>query len=212
MVTLLPFTKGVAEMTMILGRVPMVTAADDVPGPGQGRWTYKDYAALPDDGRRYEIVDGVLYMAPSPNEWHQTTAGRLFRYLATQIEDASLGRVYIAPFDVELTPDTVVQPDVLVILNANHDKITLSRIIGAPDLVIEVSSPGTVGYDRDKKQSAYARAGVQEYWIADPWSRTVEVFVLEAGAYRSLGVFEGKATLPSQVVAGFSVHVEQFFA
>lgn len=175
----------------------MVTAADNVPRPGQGRWTYKDYVALPDDGRRYEIVDGVLYMAPSPNEWHQTTAGRLFRYLATQIEDASLGRVYIAPFDVELTPDTVVQPDVLVILNANHDKITLSRIIGAPDLVIEVSSPGTVGYDRDKKQSAYARAGVQEYWIADPWSRTVEVFVLEAGAYRSLGVFEGKATLPS---------------
>src|SRR5258708_7351587 len=212
MVTLLPFTKGVAEMTMILGRVPMVTAADDVPGPGQGRWTYKDYAALPDDGRRYEIVDGVLYMAPSPNEWHQTTAGRLFRYLATQIEDAGLGRVYIAPFDVELTPDTVVQPDVLVILNANHDKITLSRIIGAPDLVVEVSSPGTVGYDRDKKQSAYARAGVQEYWIADPWSRTVEVFVLEAGAYRSLGVFEGKATLPSQVGPGFSVHVEQFFA
>ena len=190
----------------------MVAAADDVPGPGQGRWTYKDYAAIPDDGRRYEIVDGVLYMAPSPNEWHQTTAGRLFRYLATQIEDASLGRVYIAPFDVELTPDTVVQPDVLVILNANHDKITLSRIVGAPDLVIEVSSPGTVGYDRDKKQSAYARAGVQEYWIADPWSRTVEVFVLEAGAYRSLGVFEGKATLPSQVVPGFSVHVEQFFA
>jgi len=189
----------------------MVTAADNVPGPGQGRWTYKDYAALPDDGRRYEIVDGVLYMAPSPNEWHQTTAGRLFRYLATQIEDAGLGRVYVAPFDVELTPDTVVQPDVLVILNANHDKITLSRIIGAPDLVIEVSSPGTVGYDRDKKQSAYARAGVQEYWIADPWSRTVEVFVLEAGAYRSLGVFEGKATLPSQVVPGFSVHVEQFF-
>jgi len=74
----------------------MVTAADNVPGPGQGRWTYKDYAAIPDDGRRYEIVDGVLYMAPSPNEWHQTTAGRLFRYLATQIEDAGLGRVYVA--------------------------------------------------------------------------------------------------------------------
>ena len=70
----------------------------------------------------------------------------------------------------------------------------------------------TVGYDRDKKQNAYARAGVQEYWIADAWSRTVEVFALEAGAYRSLGVFEGRATLPSQVVPGFPVHIEQFFA
>lgn len=175
----------------------MVTAADNVPGPGQGRWTYKDYAALPDDGRRYEIVDGVLYMAPSPNRWQQKASGRLFRYLSAHIEDAGLGEVYEAPFDVELAPKVVVQPDVIVVLNASLGKITDSRIIGAPDLVVEVSSPGTVGYDRDKKQSAYARAGVQEYWIADPWSHTVEVFVLEAGAYRSLGVFEGKATLPS---------------
>jgi Uma2 family endonuclease len=65
------------------GRVPMVMPADHMPGPEQGHWTYKDYAALPDDGHRYEIVDGVLYMAPSPNEWHQTNAGRLFRYLST---------------------------------------------------------------------------------------------------------------------------------
>jgi Uma2 family endonuclease len=190
----------------------MVTVADNLPGPRQGQWTYKDYAALPDDGHRYEIVDGVLFMAPSPNEWHQAAAGRLFRHLATQVEDAGLGRVYIAPFDVELAPNTVVQPDVLVILSANYKKITLSRVIGAPDLVVEVSSPGTVGYDRDKKQNAYARAGVREYWIADPWSRTVEVFSLEAGAYRSLGVFEGKATLPSRVVPGFSTRVERFFA
>jgi Uma2 family endonuclease len=190
----------------------MVVPADDMPGPGQGRWTYKDYVALPDDGHRYEIVDGLLYMAPSPNEWHQTTAGRLFRYLSAYIEDSGLGRVYIAPFDVELDPKTVVQPDVIVVLNPNRDRITESRIIGAPDLVVEVSSPGSVGYDREKKQSAYARAGVLEYWIADPWSRTVEVLTLEAGAYRSLGVYEGKAVLPSQVVPDFLVHVEQFFA
>jgi Uma2 family endonuclease len=190
----------------------MVMPADHMPGPGQGHWTYKDYAALSDDGHRYEIVDGVLYMAPSLNEWHQTTAGRLFRYLSTYIEDTGLGRVYIAPFDVELGPKTVVQPDVFVILNANRNKITFSHIIGAPDLVVEVSSPGTVGYDREKKQRAYARAGVPEYWIADPWSRTVEVLTWEEGGYRSLGVFEGKAVLPSQVVLDFPVHVEQFFA
>jgi Uma2 family endonuclease len=69
-----------------------------------------------------------------------------------------------------------------------------------------------VGYDREKKQRAYAHAGVPEYWVTDPWSRTVEVLTLEAGAYRSLGVFEGKAILPSQVVPDFLVHVEQFFA
>jgi Uma2 family endonuclease len=190
----------------------MVVPADHMPGPEQGHWTYEDYAALPDDGHRYEIVDGVLYMAPSPNEWHQNAALEIASYLRTHVKLTGLGRVYIAPFDVELNPRTVVQPDVLVILNANRNKITFSHIIGAPDLVVEVSSPGTVGYDREKKQSAYARAGVPEYWVADPWSRTVEVLTLEAGVYRSLGVFEGKAVLPSQVVPDFLVPVEQFFA
>ncbi len=190
----------------------MVVPADDMPGPGQGHWTYKDYAALPDDGHRYEIVDGVLYMAPSPNRGHQNAALEIASYLRTHIKLAGLGQVYIAPFDVELGSRTVVQPDVIVVLNPNHDRITESRIIGAPDFVVEVSSPGSVGYDREKKQSAYARAGVPEYWIADPWSRTVEVPTLEAGAYRSLGVYEGKAVLPSQVVPDFLVHVEQFFA
>lgn len=190
----------------------MVTTADNMPGPGQGRWTYKDYAALPDDGRRYEIVGGVLYMIPAPGEAHQTTMGRLFRYLAVQIEDADRGRVYIAPLDVELALNVVVQPDVVVVLNENLEKITDSRIIGAPDLVVEVASPGTMGHDRTRKLPAYARAGVLEYWIADPWSRTVEVFTLEINSYRSLGIFEWKAILPSEVISDFLVHVEQFFA
>ena len=190
----------------------MVVPADHMHGAEQGHWTYKDYAALPDDGHRYEIVDGVLYMAPSPNEWHQNATLEIASYLRTHVKLAGLGQVYIAPFDVELGPKTVVQPDVMVILNANRNKITFSHVIGAPDLVVEVSSPGTVGYDREKKQRAYARAGVPEYWIADPWSRTVEVLTLEEGGYRSLGVFEGKAVLPSQVVPDFLVHVEQFFA
>jgi Uma2 family endonuclease len=194
------------------GRVPMVLPADHVPGPEQGHWTYKDYVALPDDGRRYEIVDGVLYMAPSPNEWHQNATLEIASYLRTHVKLTGLGQVYIAPFDVEFDPKTVVQPDVMVILNANRTKVTFSRIVCAPDLVVEVSSPGTVGYDREKKQRAYARAGVPEYWIADPWSRTVEVLSLVAGGYRSLGVFEGKAVLPSEVVPDFLVHVEQFFA
>ena len=190
----------------------MVMPADHMPGPEQGQWTYKDYAALPDDGHRYEIVDGVLYMAPSPNRWHQNTAFEIASYLRTHVKLTGLGQVYIAPFDVELNPRTVVQPDVIVVLNHNLDRITESRIIGAPDLVVEVSSPGTVGYDREKKQRNYARAGVPEYWIADPWSRTIEVLSLVADGYRSLGVFEGKAVLPSEVVPDFLVHVEQFFA
>ena len=110
----------------------MVTPADHMPGPGQGHWTYKDYANLPDDGHRYEIVDGVLYMAPSPNRSHQNTAFEIASYLRSHVKLTGLGQVFIAPFDVELNTRTVVQPDVIVLLNHNLDKITFSRIIGAP--------------------------------------------------------------------------------
>jgi Uncharacterized protein conserved in cyanobacteria, COG4636 len=142
--------------------LPVVTAAAPLVGPPQGRWTYADYAALPDDGNRYEIIAGVLYMTPAPGTGHQSVSARLVTFLVTHVEFAGLGRVFAAPVDVELAPDTVVQPDIVVVLSANLDRITPSRIIGAPDLVVEILSPGTAGYDRREKQDAYARAGVGE--------------------------------------------------
>jgi len=189
----------------------MVIAADHVKGPGQGHWTYEDYAAIPDDGKRYEVVDGVLFMTPAPNRWHQETVGEIFAYLRNHVKLTGLGVVYMAPFDVELNPKTIVQPDVLVILNAHLEKISDKRVIGAPDLVVEVASPGTREHDQHEKLDAYALAGVPEYWIVDPTRRTIELLVLEAGAYRSSGIFEGKSSLPSKVVPDFPVHVEQFF-
>jgi Uma2 family endonuclease len=203
--------KGKVNMAIAPDSLPVVTPVDYAQGPTQGKWIYKDYLSLPDDGQRYEIVNGVLFMAPSPNRWHQKAAGRIFAYLLEYVEDAGLGEVYDAPFDVLLAPDVVVQPDVLVVLNANREKITDKGIVGAPDLVVEVTSPGTATYDRHTKYVAYASARVPEYWIVDPAGRTVEVLVLEDDEYRTRGVFQGKAALPSQVVPGFLVRVEQFF-
>ena len=191
--------------------LPVVTPADHVAGPPQGHWTYADYAALPDDGHRYEIINGVLYMAPSPGEAHQSASGLFVTYLTLHVQFAGLGRVYSAPFDVELAPNVVVQPDIIVVLGANQGVITPSHIVGSPDLVIEIASPSTVGYDRRAKQDAFLHAGVGEYWIADPAARTIEGFRLDQAAYRSLGVFQGRALLPSQVVPGLPVRVEQFF-
>lgn len=191
--------------------LPVVQPAAGVPGPPQGSWTYADYARLPDDGRRYEIIDVVLYVAPSPNTSHQDAA-RWFVYDLTQhVHLTGRGLVFSAPFDVELTARDVVQPDVLVVLAEHASIITPSRIIGAPDLVIEIISPSTAGYDRRQKQDVYARAGVRECWIADPGTRTIETLVLEAGTYRSLGAFQGQATLLSQIVPDLPVRVEQFF-
>jgi Uncharacterized protein conserved in cyanobacteria, COG4636 len=190
--------------------LPVVTVAVPIVGPPQGRWTYADYAALPDDGNRYEIIAGVLYTTPAPGAGHQSVSARLVTFLVTHVEFAGLGRVFAAPVDVELAPDTVVQPDIVVILSANLDRITPSRIIGAPDLVVEILSPGTAGYDRREKQDAYARAGVGEYWIVDPGAQTVELLTLDQGGYRSHGVFRGQARLPSSVVT-LPVPIERFF-
>lgn len=198
-------------MTTTSDREPMVTPANDMPGPKQGHWTYKDYIALPDDGSRYEIVNGVLYMTPSPSGAHQDAVLEIAAYLRDFVKHTGIGKVRVSPFDVELAHNVVVQPDILVILNDHHDRIEENRIVGAPDLVVEVSSPGTATYDRNTKYYAYARAGVVEYWIADPIARTVEVLVLNFNNYNSLGVFRGKATLPSQVLPGFPTQVEQFF-
>lgn len=199
-------------MTMISDKLPRITRADWVPGPGQGRWTYKDYAALPESRDKYEVVNGVLYMSPAPSGAHQDAALEIASHLRAHIKQAGLGLVRIAPFDVELAPNVVVQPDVLVVLKENSDKVTDNRIIGAPDLVVEVASPSTAIYDRHEKLEAYARAGVPEYWIVDPNAHTVEVLTLEApGMYFSLAIYRGKALLPSRVIPGFSTRVEQFF-
>lgn len=189
----------------------IVTPADWVPGPPQGSWTYDDYAALADDVRHYEIVNGVLVMGPAPSPDHQSIAVRLSHYLFVHAELAGLGRVFAAPLDVELGPKNVFQPDVIVLLNAHLDRVTAKRIVGAPDLVVEVASPGTAAFDRLTKYDVYARAGVTEYWIVKSAQRTVEVLMLENGEYRSLGIFNGQATLPSRVLPGLPVRVEQFF-
>jgi Uma2 family endonuclease len=197
-------------MAMTSDQLPMITRADWVPGPGQENWTYDNYCTL-SDGRRYEIVNGVLYLIPTPWVLHQRTVGEMFIHLFDYVTSTHLGRVVPGPLDVELAPNVVLQSDILVVLHSELGKITDTHFIGAPDLVIEVSSPGTIGYERREKQDAYARGGVPEYWIVDPDSRTVEVLILEGGEYLSQGVYRGKATLPSQIVPGLLVHVEQYF-
>lgn len=200
-------------MTLDVEKVMDITPADWVPGPGQGNWTYDLYAALPEDGKRYEIVDGVLIdMSPSPGIPHQKAVQTLFRRLAERIEDVGLGQVFVAPVDVELTPKGVFEPDIIVVLNAGRNKVQKSHIVGAPDLVVEVASPRTKRYDRTIKREAYARAGIREYWQVDPIARTIEVLFLEEGIYRSIGLFQGQDRLVSRVVPTLeAVRVEQCF-
>jgi len=198
-------------MTTTGERFTAVTPADWIPGPPQGSWTYDDYAAIPYDGNRYEIVNGVLIMTPAPTPEHQDIVGEIYSALRTCIKLARLGRVFTGPIDVVLESKNVFQPDVVVVLNEHLERIQAKKIVGAPDLVVEIASYSTAAIDRLIKYEKYAHAGIPEYWIVRPERHTVEVFVLEDGEYHSLGIFGGQATLPSRIAPGLPVHVEQFF-
>jgi Uma2 family endonuclease len=210
-VEVVPTLEGRDYMLMTSDNITVVRPANHVPGPAQGNWTYEQYAAL-DDGQRYEVVNGVLYMTPAPNIAHQDAVLGFAHYLLTYIQFSGLGKVIVAPCDVELAPKVVVQPDVLVMLNAHKERITKTHVVGAPDIVVEVSSPGTATYDRHHKYDLYAHAGVQEYWLVDPGAQVVEVLSLEDGKYQSLGVFEDQDAVISKIVPAISeVPVAKFF-
>lgn len=200
------------EKMTTTAKFPTVVPADWVPGPPQGQWTYADYAAIPDDGKRYEVVKGVLYMSPAPTPDHQAIGLEIAAYLRQYIQMAGLGRVLISPTDVELAPGDIIQPDVFVLLNENVSRIGEKRVFGAPDLAVEVLSPSTMHHDLHRKLDAYERARVPEYWIVNPGARTVELFVFENGGYRSLGAFQGDDVLPTRIVRDWTIPVERFFA
>jgi Uma2 family endonuclease len=192
-------------------QLQVITPADWIPGPTQGEWTSNEYIALPDDGKRYEIADGVLLLMPSETGSHQETIGEVFFYLRSHVKLAGLGLVIQAPFMVELSAKDVFQPDIFVVMNAHLDRVREKKVIGAPDLVVEVSSSGTVAFDRLTKYDTYEYAGVLEYWIVNLDRRTVEIFVLKGDEYQSLGVFHGEQKIPSQLISWLSVRVDQFF-
>ncbi len=140
-----------------------ISRADHIPGPAQGNWTYEAYCAIPDDGRRYQIVDGVLYVSPSSRAHHQNAVGLIYAALLQHVFRTGLDRVMLAPFDVLLGPKNIVQPDVLVMLSAHLDQLTDPYVDGAPDLVVEMASKSTSRFDHTKKLRAYESAGVPEY-------------------------------------------------
>lgn len=186
--------------------------ANGMPVPRRGDWTYETYAALPDDGLRYEIVQGVLAMAPAPEPGHQGISMALSAYLYGRIDGKKRGRTFASPIDVELSRHNVFQPDVLVILNEHLDRVQKKRIVGAPDLVVEIISPSSVVADCIVKRDAYKRAGVPEYWLVDPQQKTIEVFVLEHGSYTSWGVFAEEQRMRSRLLPKIMLPVAHFMS
>jgi Uma2 family endonuclease len=149
--------------------------------------TYDDYAALPDDGRRYELYEGELIeMTPSPRPRHQTVVGNLHALMVGHVRGRGLGEVYLSPIDVILSRITVLQPDLVYIERVRLGIVTERAIEGAPTLVVEVLSPSTDARDRGVKLRLYARYRVPFYWIVDPEGRSVQAFSLSGDAYEAV--------------------------
>jgi len=139
-------------------------------------YTVDDVRAMPDDGNRYEIIDGELFVTPAPGTRHQRTLGRLYLLLGNYVSRHGLGELYFAPVDVVLGRLTLVEPDMLFIHRSRSDVITEREVIAAPDLAVEILSPSTARTDRGRKRALYQERGVTEYWIVDCEQEQVEVW------------------------------------
>lgn len=143
-------------------------------------WTAADVRALPEDGNRYECIDGVLLVTPSPSWPHAHAVRVLMHLLGAYVDAQGIGALVTAPRDVELIGDNLVQPDVLVARPTHGQKIRHSSDVAGLAVAIEILSPSTASQDRGVKRRLYQRAGVEEYWIVDLDQRQVERWTPEA--------------------------------
>jgi Uma2 family endonuclease len=173
-------------------------------------YTYADYLTWGDEVR-YELIDGEAYAMTAPLRKHQAVSRQLTNKLSDFLEDKPCC-LYYAPFDVRLNPDTdddtVVQPDIVVI--CDKTKLDDKACLGAPYLIIEIISPSTVQIDRILKYNKYLKAGVREYWIVDPESKSVNVFVLKNGEYVSYA-YSDSDVLTSHVLEGCEINLTEIF-
>ena len=180
--------------------------------PAQGAWTYDDYARLPDDGWRYEVISGELHRSPTPSAEHQSVVVALIHGVETYVRQHGVGRVLVAPIDVMLPGlASPVQPDVLVVLNVNLG-IIRQRVEGVPDLVIEVLSPATARHDRYTKYQLYAEAGVGEYWIIDPEARAADVYTRRGAGFVPLGHYERGGEIRSELLPALRLPFDELLA
>jgi Uma2 family endonuclease len=181
---------------------------------GRIRLTYEDYALIPDDGRRHEIIDGEEVASPSPRTKHQRIVGRLFALLDRHARRHGLGEVFVAPFDGVLSDHDIVQPDVLFVSDARLPIVDEENCKGAPDLVCEVLSESTRRTDLLRKRRLYERSGVAEYWALDPAVDAVQVFRPEGGRYVRAAELTAEAggALATPLLPGLSIPLADLFA
>lgn len=182
--------------------------------PASMRWTSADLELLPDDGKRYEIIGGELYVSTQPHWHHQTTCGRFFTLLDSWSLATGLGEASLAPGVIFADNDDVA-PDVVWV---SMDRLAASLDEGGhlhapPQLAVEVLSPGSINErrDREAKLKLYSRRGVAEYWIVDWRERTVEIYRRDGAVLALAARLAGDDQITSPLLPGFVAPLAQFF-
>lgn len=174
-------------------------------------FTVDDYMSLPEHGPRYQLIDGELYMAPAPNRRHQFISGEIEYLLRKYLERKPIGVIYDAPFDVQLTDITVVQPDIAFFSKKRAAYLTEHGAEGAPELVVEILSPKTARLDVGVKREIYARTGVLELWIVEPDAEVVKVYRLQENSQNPAQTLSANQILSTPILPGLKIDLKRIF-
>jgi len=174
------------------------------------QWTVDDLQDLPDDGQRYEVIDGELFVIPSPSYDHQAAVAVLYRRLAEYLERDRIGYALLAPADVTFSPERLVQPDVFVVPLVSGHRPRSFEDVKRLLLSVEVLSPSTARQDRVEKRALYRDEGVSEFWIVDLDARTFE---RSTPADARVDVLDARVEwLPAGASSPFVLDVPAYFA
>ncbi len=177
-----------------------------------GLRTVANYMQLPDDGPRYELIEGELLMAPAPNRYHQQVLANLFLILGNYVRKKRSGKLYFAPFDVIFDQHNVLQSDIIFFSHARASALTKAGATGAPDLAVEVISPGAEKRDRELKRKVFVRSGVEEFWLVLPDKKRIEIYRLAEEPERPLQIVGGTDQFESRLFPGLTIAADEVFA
>jgi Uma2 family endonuclease len=174
--------------------------------------TVHDYRQLPEGPPYYQLIEGNLYMAPSPDRLHQDILGNLYHILRNHLEKRPSGSVHLAPSDVQLTDLNVYQPDLYYVAKTRKTILTKQGACGAPNLVVEILSPKTAQLDSGVKREIYARSGVEEMWIVDPAVKKISVYRFDEAIDTPVGTYGVRQKFESPLFPGLKIELSRVFA
>jgi Uma2 family endonuclease len=179
--------------------------------PRQGKWTEADYFRLPETNKIIELSEGRLIITPPPTDLHQKIAAKLFLLICNHATSNNLGEVRFSPIGVRLSKGIIREPDIVFMSNEHKDRIT-EIYWGVPDLVMEILSKSTAKDDKENKFHEYEKAGVLEYWIVDPFNKSIEVFCLQNEVFTLFGKWVSRETAKSKLLDGLEISVDEVMA